>query len=131
MPNPFAIPASLISLFTVGSNASPAKIASPVTVTDFTTSPLVPSGGNPWGECLAAVTALAPASPTYGDGVRLAYQVLTSAPAEGSIGCFAARALATRQAKKLTIAFAQGAMDVYRLIMEQNGNIQNTLNVLR
>lgn len=129
MPNPFfpTLSPAWQAVYATASAQTPVLLASPVVVTDFNTSPLVPTGGNPYGEYIAAVQALAPWNATWGDGVRIGYGILTSAPLEGAIACYASRALATRVQKKLVIAYAQGAIDVWTLLVGANGNIAAAL----
>ena len=87
---------------------------SAVDITDF---------GNAYGEFVAA-TDLLFSSQTYGEGIRVGYALLTGGAApDFGLGCFAVRCYNARIAQKQAVGAGQGAMDVWRLLMENNYDV--------
>jgi hypothetical protein len=111
-----SLPASLPTGVQPVLNGTAVTLNSPVNIADFNTA-------NPYGEYVNATSVLFPPGATYGDGVRIGYGLLTGgATPDFGIGCFAARCWQARQAKKSTNV-GTGAMDIWRLLMEQNLNV--------
>jgi len=101
---------------TLLNDAGRETLYSAVDITDF--------GSSAYGEFAAAAALLFQNPASYGEGIRVGYSLLTGgASPDFGIGCFAVRCDTARKTAGQTPDAGHGAMDVWRLLMENNYDV--------